>query len=247
MSMHEPSESLPLHESHSPAPGLVVERRCFMASAAAAFAAAGLPAFAGARALDPRVDVLDLGQFLAQVVPLARALVADTSFAGQARYLHTLAAHAVLLGDVAQPERRENGKGKFIGANDGGDDDPFVVLHWRMEPGTEIGAHPHIYGNVVTLGLEGEVRVSNYEIVGARDFDTKEGFVIRRTVDQWLTRGAVNLVNLERSYVHGFVAGAAGARGLDITTRIREKRPTPTLAIGKALDPARSEFEARWA
>ncbi|HUR28305.1 MAG TPA: hypothetical protein VM509_08960, partial [Planctomycetota bacterium] len=99
----------------------------------------------------------------------------------------------------------------------------------------------------VTLALEGELRVVNYEMVGERDFDTKEGFVIRRTVDQWMTRGSVNLVNLERSYVHGFKAGAAGARGLDLTTRIRDKRATPTLAIGKALDPVRGEFEARWA
>ncbi|HTF87037.1 MAG TPA: hypothetical protein VK843_01425 [Planctomycetota bacterium] len=244
MSIHEPSESLPLGEPHIASRGVLVERRCFMASAAAAFAAAGLPGLARAGSVDPRIDALTFDDFLEEVVPLARSLVADTSFAGQSRYLHTLAAHAVRLGDVAQPEMRANGEGKFIGANEGGD--PFVVLHWRMEAGAEILPHPHIYGNVVTLALEGEVRVCNYEIVGARDFDTKQGFVIRRTLDQWLTRGSTNLVNLERSYVHGFVAGAAGARGLDITTRVREKRPTPALEIGKLVDAARSEFEARW-
>lgn len=81
---------------------------------------------------------------------------------------------------------------------------------------------------------------------GARNYDAKEPFVVRRTVEQWLTPGAINLVNLDRNYMHGFFAGAAGARGLDITTRVREKRSTPSLVIVKPRDVELSTFDARW-
>jgi hypothetical protein len=121
------------------------------------------------------------------------------------------------------------------------------VLHWRMEPGSIIRPHPHTYGNVMTLGLEGEVRVENLEMVGVRDFATKGTFKVRKTQSQVLTPGQVNLVNLERGYIHGFQASAHGGRGLDITTRIREKRETPYLNLGKKpveLEPG--IFEASW-
>jgi hypothetical protein len=64
--------------------------------------------------------------------------------------------------------------------------------------------------------------------------------------DQVLTPGNVNLVNLEHGYVHGFVAGPEGARGLDLTTRIKPKRSTPSLVVGAAAEAARAVFEARW-
>ena len=35
-----------------------------------------------------------------------------------------------------------------------------------MEPGTIIRTHAHTYGNVVTLGLEGSLRVQNFEMYG---------------------------------------------------------------------------------
>jgi hypothetical protein len=243
--MHdEITQQLPLGESFEVARGVTVERRSFVTTAAALFAAANLPGLASARKLDPRRDSMSYEDFLREVLPIAKRLVADTSLRGQDLYLHAVAACAVKLGEVPVPDMRSSGEGTSIGANDGGD--PFVVLHWRMQPGSKIGVHPHIYGNVCTLGLEGEARIANYEVVGARDYDAKEPFVVRRTVDQWLTPGAINLVNLDRNYMHGFVAGTAGARGLDITTRIREKRSTPNLVLGKSIDAELSTFEARW-
>jgi hypothetical protein len=61
-----------------------------------------------------------------------------------------------------------------------------------------------------------------------------------------LRPGDVNLVSLERHYMHGFVAGAEGASGLDITTRIAAKRKTPVLEVGDAVDAAAGTFAARW-
>lgn len=195
-----------------------------------------------------RAGALDFEEFLAEAVPLARDLVGDTSRTGQDRYLFSLAALAACLRDVPVPELRETKSTpprNFIGVNEC--DAPFTVLHWRVEPGGRIGLHPHIYGNVVTLCLEGEVRIENYEMTGKRDFDTRESFQVRRAHDQHLLPGCVNLLNLEHGYVHGFEAGPAGARGLDITTRIREKRSTPSLVVSpEPLDVARALFEGRW-
>lgn len=237
-------EALTLGEAVEAEPGVVVERRSFLTIAATAFAAAGLPGMARAKRLDERSDAFTYEDFLAEAVPAARTLVSDESRAGQDRYLFALAAIAVRLGDVVQPKMRSNAPGTFIGANEGGD--PFVVLHWRLDPGASIGIHPHTYGNVVTLGLEGEALVDNYEVEGERDWLTTKPFVVRRTVSQWLTHGGINLVNLERNYCHGFSAGPNGARGLDITTRLRERVESPTLVLGKSLDGPSARFEATW-
>ncbi len=229
-------------------PALLFPRRSLLALAA--LGGLGRLAHAGATRTPEEPQALDFARFLELAIPRARELVGDTSGSGQDRYLHTLAALAAGLRDVPQPEMRETtGKNSlartFLGVNEC--EAPFTVLHWRLEPGARIGLHPHLYGNVLTLCLEGEVRIQNYEIVGERDFDTKESFRVRRSNDQQLLPGCTNLVNLEHGYVHGFRAGPAGARGLDITTRIREKRPTPTLEVGpEALDEARGIFEGRW-
>lgn len=242
--MNDP-ELTALGDSTEIHPGVVVERRDVLTTIGTLFVAAGLPGMARASKLDPVRDAFAFEDFLKEAVPIARQLVADTTKVGQDRYLLALAAIAVRLADVTEPEMRTNGEGTTIGSNPGGD--PFNVLHWRMAPGSKISTHPHIYGNVVTLALEGEVRIHNYEMVGVRDFDTKDGFRVRRTVEQWLAPGGVNLVNLERNYMHGFLAGSRGARGLDITTRIREKRSSPTLEVSAApIDADASVWDARW-
>src|SRR5262249_7781255 len=192
---------------------------------------------------------LSYEEFLKEVIPVAKKLVGDTSLVGQDRYLITLASYAVRLADAPVPEMRDSGQGvgpgTFVGLNPGGD--PFNALHWRMEPGSAHRFHAHTYGNVVTLGLEGEVRVRNFEMIGRRDFEAKGTFKVKRTVDQWLGSGHINIVNLERNYIHGFQAGPKGGRGLDITTRIREKRPTPFMELSKnPVDAEQGVYEASW-
>jgi hypothetical protein len=243
------TDELEIGETMQVAPGVVVERRCFVKSVVIAFSALSIPGVATAR-LRNADERLMYEEFLKEVVPVAKKLVSDTSFAGQHRYLLSLAAYAVRLGDVPVPAMRDSGQGAgpgtFIGANPGGD--PFIVLHWRMEPRAIIRPHAHTYGNVLTLGLEGETKVENYEMIGARDFDAKGTFKVRKTQSQVLTPGQVNLVNLERGYVHGFQAGARGARGLDFTTRIRERRAT-TPYLNLSRNPVEIEpgiYEASW-
>ena len=241
--------SIPVGERVSVAEGVSVERRSFFALAACALAAAPGRAAALPRWAPGEATRFSYDEFLAEVVPLARALVLDTSALGEDRYLLTVASLAVRLADAPVPEMRPNIKGDgprtFIGSNEGGD--PFVVLHWRMEPHSTISTHPHLYGNVVTLGLEGETRVRNYEAEGELDTAASEPFRLRLVQDQLLRPGRFNLVPLAHGNFHGFDAGPDGARGLDITTRIREKVPTPGLEIsGEPVDALRRIYTARW-
>jgi hypothetical protein len=232
------------------APGLWVCRRTFLAWCSAGLATQACLSAADVVAADPTYG---FDAFLEAANLAAKELLEDTTTAGQDRYLRTISAHSAGLNNVPLPDiwrdsGQSDGPGTFIGLNPGGIG--FVILHWRMEPGTRILPHAHTYGNVVTVGLEGAVRVRNYEVVGNRDYTTDSEFVVRNTVDQTLTAGATNLVSLERDYIHGFDAGKEGGRGLDITSRVlpRPDYGVPYLALGKALDSghATRHFVARW-
>lgn len=225
-----------------------------MAPALAPFAlAARSPpaALHGARD-DAALDFTDFLELARSTVgELAAELLADRSPAAESRYLHALAACAVRLRDAPVPELRDTTADPattartWLGANEG--DVPFTLLHWKLDPGAIIRPHAHTYGNVVTLCLEGEVRVENWEAVEAPLFDSPAPIVARRVVVQQLLPGAVNLVPLHRGYVHGFVAGPSGARGLDLTTRIAPKRWNPLLHVeGEPIDAARGHYRARW-
>lgn len=222
------------------------QRRSLLASTAAFLAVAPNIGHAARTVRELGERKLTLEEFLAIANPLANELVGDTSPEGQDRYLLALAAVAVRLVDVPVPEMRTSkvDSGAHLGFNEGGE--RFNVLHWRLDPGAKIGDHAHSYGNVVTLLLDGEVRIRNFEVDGTRDYDSKESFRARRVCDQWVRTGGVNLVSLERNYTHGFVAGAKGARGLDLTTMLLERRPSPSLVLGKPLDEAAGLFEATW-
>ncbi len=235
-------QDAPLGTWFEAAPGLRVQRRCLLRTLALAMAGAALPARASETAAR-----LTLEEFVAEVLPVARALVADRSSVGQDRYLLALASHAVRLVDVPEPEFRESGQGPGASIGVNGAHDPFVILHWKLAPRGVVHPHAHSYGNVLTLGLAGEARVENFEMEGGRDFDTREPFVARRTVRQRLTAGSINRVSLERDYVHGFRAGPAGARGLDLTTGLLPRRPTPWLRIEAPLPGDAPLFRARWA
>lgn len=224
-------------------------RRQLLAAAAGALALGTIarrPVELGDADEDAEATPLDIAGFLERSNALASRLVGDRSAVGQDRYLHALATLAVRLAGVPVPAMKEQAApGYSLGFHEGGA--PFTMLHWKLAPGAAIREHPHLYGNVVTLVLEGDVRIRNYEIVGERDYEARGTFRIRRTCEAFLRPGGTNLVSLERNYVHGFLAGPGGARGLDITTRIRERRETPTLEIAaKPLDEAQALYEASW-
>jgi len=243
------ARDLSLGEDHCVSPGLHVQRRSFLGLAAATLLAPSVGR-AGVRAVEEEPQ-LSLEEFLEEVVPVAKRLVAGLASkparAAEDRYLFTLASFACRLGAVEAPEMRatSQGSGAFIGASWVGD--PFVVLHWRLEPGATIRTHAHTYGNVCTLGLEGAARVHNYETVEEPDFASSEPVLLRRLRVQHLDVGGINLVPLSHGFCHGFEAGPEGARGLDITTRLAERTATPYLELEpKPVDAALGLHRGRW-
>ena len=211
---------LPIGSETEVDPGVVLERRSFLGVCTAALLTPHSPTrVLEAPGGEPR---LSLEEFLAEVLPVARELKAglgaNPDRSPEDRYLHTLASYAVRLGDVPVPEMRPSSQGgeTEIGASWVGD--PFVVLHWRMAPGSAIRLHAHTYGNVCTVGLEGRARIRNYETVEPLDVTAEGPVELRRTTDQLLGPRRVNLVPLSHGFCHGFEAGSEGARGLDITT-----------------------------
>lgn len=221
-----------------------LDRRSFL-SLGSAFAVAPFGGALFARGARSGGSEIDVGTFAKEAAALKERLAGDVSARGQDVYLHALASLAARLGDVPEVERNAQSAGYGIGAHPAGEG--FAILDWKLAPNAEISPHPHRYGNVVTLLLEGEARVRNYETAAATDYETKEPFLVRRTHEQVLTPRGINLVSLARDYVHGFVAGPNGARALDLTTRIAPRVPTPTLVIDATpKDAARLLFEARW-
>lgn len=244
-----PGIELPIGEEIEVSPGYLVERRSLIAVLGGML----LGLTPGTRSIAAVGDEFSFEQFLAQANPLAQSLIGDKSTSGQDKYLRSIAALASGLFDVPIPDKwNDTDQGETpasyrIGFNPGGD--PFRVLHWRLEPGATCRPHAHTYGSVVSIGLEGIARANNYEVVGDPDYGSEGTFLVRQTVDQLFRPGSVNLVSLERNYIHGFVAGKNGARGLDITTPLKPKpaHKTPYLSIGsRPINEFARVFEATW-
>lgn len=244
-----PLIEIPVGEEISVSPADFLERRSLIVALGGLL----LGLAPGTRSLAATGDEVTFKEFLSRANPLAQSLVGDQSDAGQEKYLRSIAALAAGLADVPIPEKWNNTnqgvtpESYRIGFNPGGD--PFRVLHWRLEPGAVCRPHAHTYGNVLSIGLEGTARVNNYEVVGDPDYGSGGTFMVRRTVDQLFRPGSMNLVSLERNYIHGFVAGKNGARGLDITTPLKPKpaHKTPYLEIGdKPVDEFARTYEAAW-
>ncbi len=244
-------DNLEIGETREVERGVLVKRRSFIKIVSMAIGAATLPFVAKAKSRELREETLTYRQFLKEVVPIAEALVSNTSLAGQSKYLLTLASLAVQIKEMTEPKFRVNGgeygSQTYISGHPS-PGAPFVVLHWKMDPNSIIRTHAHTYGNVVTLGLEGAVRIKNYEMVGAKDFSPGKTFSVKETVRQILTPGKTNLVNLEENYSHGFQAGAVGGSGLDITTKIKPNEPTTAYLdlANKPIDEANGIYQGTW-
>ena len=90
--------------------------------------------------------------------------------------------------------------------------------------------------------------MSNYVSTDGFDYENSGTFQVKKIVDQLLTPGSANLVSLDM--IHGFQAGPDGARGLDITTRLKPKpeRSTPFLSIAETpADESMGTYDASWA
>ena len=96
---------------------------------------------------------------------------------------------------------------------------PFFIVEWWLEPGARLPPHCHPNASVCTLGIEGEARIRNFEIVGdAPGFSSRRTFQVRETHDEVIAPGRLNTLSAFRDNIHTFQAGKRGARGIDIST-----------------------------
>jgi hypothetical protein len=125
----------------------------------------------------------------------------------------------------------------------------IAVLQWRMEPNTVYQAHNHPGYNGITLGLEGECRIRNFNIVGsAPDWKSKDSFLVRETQYNLLRPGTVtSIMSTKRDNIHELEAGSKGVTGVDIIARVRPDEGFSYLNIaGKPKEPRDRVYEAKW-
>ncbi|MFZ1699733.1 MAG: hypothetical protein WBO10_01495 [Pyrinomonadaceae bacterium] len=188
--------------------------------------------------------------FLAECLPKAVGLHADSTRQGQEKYLRWLGYNAakLKLGDLPTAKL---GKFKnldpamFFGVGYRGI--PFFVVEWRMEPNAFLPPHNHPNVSVCTVGLEGEARMRNFEPVAEMPaFSSARTFQIQETHNEVLRPGQINTLSAVRDNIHTFQAGRNGARGIDITTYHGENIGFSHLEIVDKTGTADRIFEAKW-
>lgn len=194
---------------------------------------------------------LDWESFLRQCLPVAEELHKDSSMQGQNAYLHWLASMIERV-RAAEIPRAKLGRfpnlepGVHFGVKYRGK--PFFIVEWWLEPNATLPPHCHPNASVCTLGLEGEARIRNFEILGdAPDFESRQTFLVRETHNEIIAAGRINTLSALRDNIHTFQAGKAGARGIDISTYHGPDASFSFLDLAaKPKDPDARTFEAAW-
>jgi hypothetical protein len=236
-------------------PEVLETRRRLLWLPASFFAASffGLPEKISAN-IDPsaaQAGDMSWDEFLKQCVPVSRELHKDSSSKGQDAYLYRIASMAARISPNSIPKAT---LGSFAGLNPPVDFGishrgvPFFVVEWRMAPNAVLPPHCHPNASVCTLGIEGETRIRNFQIVGpAPEFSSSQSFHLRETHNEIIAPGRINTLSSTRDNIHTFHAGKEGARGIDISTyhgpdvgfSFLDIRDTP-------VDPGRRVYEATW-
>lgn len=230
------------------APGVLIERRRIIRLPALALAV-----LVFGKEVDAQSDGAENGweKFLKDCLPKAQELYKDSSRNGQEAYLRWLGLMAAGLRAADLPLARLGKYRKLEPATSFGvgyRGEPFFVVEWRMEPGAFLPPHCHPNVSVCTVGLEGEARIRNFEIVGgAPEFASSKPFRVRETRDELIGPGRINTLSPARDNIHTFRAGGQGARGLDITTYHGANVGFSHLELGgKPLDEQERIYEAVW-
>ena len=194
---------------------------------------------------------LDWPAFLKQCEPIAQELHKDSSASGQEAYLHWIASMIVRARPADVPRAKVGRFGKLEPAVSFGvfyRGKPFFIVEWQLEPGAFLPPHCHPNASVCTLGLEGEARVRNFEVVEqAPEFSSRKTFLVRETHNEIIAAGRINTLSSKRDNIHTFRAGRNGARGIDISTLHGPDVGFSFLEIAPVSREAeRSIFEAAW-
>jgi hypothetical protein len=190
-------------------------------------------------------------EFLKQCEPTSRQLHKDSSSKGQDAYLYWIASMAARLGLKAIPKAK---LGSFAGLNPPVEFGisyrgvPFFIVEWRMAPNAILPPHCHPNASVCTLGIEGETRIRNFEILDkAPEFSSPRSFQVRETHNEIIAAGRINTLSATRDNIHSFQAGKEGARGIDISTYHGPDVGFSFLDIrNRPVDAEKRIYEAVW-
>ena len=167
-------------------------------------------------------DQLDWPTFLNQCVPKAEDLHKDSSAPGQEAYLHWIASMIMRTRTADIPRAKVGRFGKLEPAVNFGmayRGKPFFIVEWQLEPNASLPPHCHPNASVCTVGLDGEARIRNFEVVGqAPEFTSRKSFLVRETHNEIISQGRINTLSSLRDNIHTFHAGKSGAQGIDIST-----------------------------
>jgi hypothetical protein len=202
------------------------------------------------KGLDKPIDY-SWEDFISQGVPELQKLYKNSSNTGQDAYLYSLAHWAAGLRLETIPRAKlfrfaELNPPVRFGVGYRGV--PFIVVEWWLEPGAFLPPHNHPNYSVCTLGIEGEARIRNFQIVGsAPAFTSKDIFQVRETHNELMSAGRINSLAPGRDNIHTFQAGKAGARGIDFGTLYGEDIGFSFLNIEeKPRDAEARIYEATW-
>jgi len=234
------------------ADGVVVERRSvlWLSMAAVGSMFAGLSPL---RAQDPKPaarpqnpEGTSYKDFLSDLYPKAKRLI-DSKGKDEEAYLLTVAAAMSRLRDPKAPIR--NVMKDFRDANKTkGVRFPIGVVSMSVKPGKGFSHHDHLNYNGVIMGVEGEVRIRNYDFVGeVPAIDSTKTFTIRETRNDLIMPGRFSSLGTNRENIHELVAGKQGARVLDVFTFFESNATSRYLKVGdKPIDAEAGTFEASW-
>ncbi|HEV7398141.1 MAG TPA: hypothetical protein VGN86_16635 [Pyrinomonadaceae bacterium] len=190
-------------------------------------------------------------EFIKQCVPQAEQLYKDTSPSGQNAYLLSLAAFAARLRLSTIPRTKIYPFANLkppVHFGVGYRGVPFFAVEWWLEPNAALPPHNHPNASVCTLGIEGEARIRNYQVVGdAPEFSSTHQFQVRETHNELMSTGRLNSLSATRDNIHTFQAGQTGARGIDFSTMHGKDIGFSFLNIDeKPRDPEARIYNATW-
>ena len=221
------------------APGVVVERRKILKLPLALVGALALGSRAPRSAqlrnafAEDSSERISFDQLLEELQPLGEALVGGSQTNEEA-YLHTVASMLQRLNVEGLPSR--------------GRKPPIAITQLRLKPNAAIPYHDHRNLNGVILGLEGEIRIRNFEIQGENQIPAKnELFRIRETSDARVTPGSVSTLARKRDNIHDLRAGEEGGLILDVFTFFGRDVSSNFVTVDeKAVDEKLRIYEAHW-
>lgn len=229
------------------AEGVVVERRGLFKLSAAAV---GIGLLGSAQATQRRIKTgaaFDFESFLTEALPLARKLVASEG-QGEEVYILGVAAMLAKLSTPSGTELRDQMRAFHQANKKDGEHFPLRVSMMRLAPGKGIDHHDHLDYNGIILGLEGEVRIRNYDFIGQEQRPPKgETFLIRETRDDLILPGRFSNLGAVRENIHELVAGPEGARVLDVFTRFNAQARSHMMEFeAQPRDVEKRIHEAAW-